>query len=139
MSRETRYYLLTGLGALFFIIGCVSLVMYSVSQVVPYLCIGVGCGAFGHGVGEIATNRALKKDPQLRKQIEIEKQDERNIAITNQAKAKAYDMMLYVFGALMIVFALMNKTMTATLLLVGAYLLVVGVFIFYMNKYQKEQ
>lgn len=110
-----------------------------VFQVLPYLCIGIGCGVFGHGAGEIAANRAYAKNPQLRKQMEIEKQDERNIAIANQAKAKAYDSMLYVLGAVMIAFALMNVQTTTILLLVGAYLLVVGVFIFYLNKYQKEQ
>jgi hypothetical protein len=110
-----------------------------VLQVLPYLCIGIGCGVFGHGAGEIAANRAYAKNPQLRKQMEIEKQDERNIAIANQAKAKAYDSMLYVLGAVMIAFALMNVQTTTILLLVGAYLLVVGVFIFYLNKYQKEQ
>jgi hypothetical protein len=126
-----------------FITGLVSLKVIAepqgVFQVLPYLCIGIGCGVFGHGAGEIAANRAYAKNPQLRKQMEIEKQDERNIAIANQAKAKAYDSMLYVLGAVMIAFALMNVQTTTILLLVGAYLLVVGVFIFYLNKYQKEQ
>ena len=70
--------------------------------------------------------------------MEIEKKDERNIAIANQAKAKAYDAMVPVFGVLMIVFALMNVAMTPILLLVATYLLVVGVNVFYLNKYQKE-
>ncbi|MBQ5368634.1 MAG: hypothetical protein IIU56_00265 [Peptococcaceae bacterium] len=130
-------------GILCFITGLVLLKAIAepqgVLQVLPYLCIGIGCGVFGHGAGEIAANRAYAKNPQLCKQMEIEKQDERNIAIANQAKAKAYDSMLYVLGAVMIAFALMNVQTTTILLLVGAYLLVVGVFIFYLNKYQKEQ
>jgi uncharacterized membrane protein HdeD (DUF308 family) len=143
MSRATKQYILTITGILCFITGLVSLKAIAepqgVLQVLPYLCIGIGCGVFGHGAGEIAANRAYAKNPQLRKQMEIEKQDERNIAIANQAKAKAYDSMLYVLGAVMIAFALMNVQTTTILLLVGAYLLVVGVFIFYLNKYQKEQ
>ena len=143
MSRATKQYILTIAGILCFITGLVSLKAIAepqgVLQVLPYLCIGIGCGVFGHGAGEIAANRAYAKNPQLRKQMEIEKQDERNIAIANQAKAKAYDSMLYVLGAVMIAFALMNVQTTTILLLVGAYLLVVGVFIFYLNKYQKEQ
>ncbi|MBQ6852778.1 MAG: hypothetical protein IJO07_01220 [Peptococcaceae bacterium] len=143
MSRESRHYVFAGVGVLFFIAGCVLLLMISnpqgVWQVLPYICIGAGCGAFGYGAGEIATDRACAKNPQLRKQMEIEKNDERNIAIANQAKAKAYDAMLYVFGALMLVFALMNVDMWPILLLVAGYLLVVGIFIFYLNKYQKEQ
>ena len=70
--------------------------------------------------------------------MEIDKNDERNIAIANQAKAKAYDIMLYVFGALMVAFALMSVDMVAVLLLVAAYLFVVGFFIYYLNKYHKE-
>ena len=143
MSRATKQYILTIAGILCFITGLVSLKAIAepqgVLQVLPYLCIGIGCGVFGHGAGEIAANRAYAKNPQLRKQMEIEKQDERNIAIANQAKAKAYDSMLYVLGAVMIAFALMNVQTTTILLLVGAYLLVVGVNVFYLNKYQKEQ
>ena len=143
MSRATKQYILAIAGILCFITGFVSLKAIAepqgVLQVLPYLCIGIGCGVFGHGAGEIAANRAYAKNPQLRKQMEIEKQDERNIAIANQAKAKAYDSMLYVLGAVMIAFALMNVQTTTILLLVGAYLLVVGVNVFYLNKYQKEQ
>ena len=143
MSRATKQYILAIAGILCFITGLVSLKAIAepqgVLQVLPYLCIGIGCGVFGHGAGEIAANRAYVKNPQLRKQMEIEKQDERNIAIANQAKAKAYDSMLYVLGAVMIAFALMNVQTTTILLLVGAYLLVVGVNVFYLNKYQKEQ
>ena len=106
--------------------------------VVPYVCIGLGCGAFGHGVGDIVNNRVAKNNPQLQKQMEIDKNDERNIAIANQAKAKAYDIMLYVFGALMVAFALMSVDMVIVLLLVAAYLFVVGFFIYYLNKYHKE-
>ena len=106
--------------------------------VVPYVCIGLGCGAFGHGVGDIVNNRIAKNNPQLQKQMEIDKNDERNIAIANQAKAKAYDIMLYVFGALMVAFALMRVDMVVVLLLVAAYLFVVGFFIYYLNKYHKE-
>ena len=104
----------------------------------PYICIGVGCGMFGHGLGNVVSNRVAKNNPELKKQIEIDKNDERNVAVSNQAKAKAYDMMLYIFGALMIAFALMGVGVAAVLMLVFAYLLVVGFFIYYVNKYNNE-
>ncbi|WP_410769280.1 DUF6442 family protein [Fontibacillus sp. BL9] len=106
--------------------------------VLPYVCIGLGCGLFGHGLGNVISRRVAKNNPELQKQMEINKNDERNVAISNQAKAKAYDMMLYVFGALMISFALMGVDVIAVLLLVFAYLFVVGFFIFRLNKYNKE-
>lgn len=105
---------------------------------IHYLCIGVGCGAFGHGMGNWISCRALRNNPALQRQMEIEQKDERNIAITNRAKAKAYDMMIFLFGALMLSFALMGIDFMATLLLVFSYLLVVGYGVYYRCRYQKE-
>lgn len=104
----------------------------------PYLCLGVGAGAFGWGSGELLKQRALQGDPALEKQLEIEARDERNVALANRAKARAFDAMLYVFGALMLAFALMKADLTLILLLVGAYLLVVGISVYYYIRYDKE-
>ena len=104
----------------------------------PYLCIGVGCGAFGHGMGGILSRAAVRKHPELQREIEIEQTDERNVAIANQAKAKAFDAMLFIFGALMLSFALMQVELAAILLLVFAYLLVAGLGVYYRCKLEKE-
>lgn len=142
MKKKSFNYLIAVVGLLLLATGLTLLKVIVNPQgillVVPYTCIGLGCGAFGHGVGDIVNNRVVKNNPQLQKQMEIDKNDERNIAIANQAKAKAYDIMLYVFGALMVAFALMSVDMVAVLLLVAAYLFVVGFFIYYLNKYHKE-
>ena len=106
--------------------------------VLPFLCIGAGCGIFGHGVGDLGNWLAMRKHPELERQMRIEKDDERNVAISNRAKAKAYDGMLFVLAALMVSFALMGADMAVVLLLVFAYLFVVGEFIYYLNRYQKE-
>ena len=107
-------------------------------RALPYVCIGLGCGIFGHGMGEIINRRALKNHPDVEKQMKIDKQDERNVAIGNRAKAKAYDMMIFVFGALMLALALMGIDMVVVLLLVFAYLFVVGYGIYYRCKFDKE-
>ena len=104
----------------------------------PYVCIGVGSGLFGHGMGSIISNRAIRNNPELKKRQDIEKNDERNIAIANRAKGKAFDMMTFVFGALMVSFALMEVEMVPLLLLVFAYLLVHGFSIYYRIKLDKE-
>lgn len=104
----------------------------------PYICIGIGCGIFGHGMGSIISDRTMKNNPDVAKKIEIEEHDERNIAISNRAKAKTYDMMLFVFSALLIAFALMGGKIIGILLLVFSYLFMIGYFIYYLNKYQKE-
>lgn len=142
MKKKTFHYLIAVVGLLLLATGLILLKVIVNPQgillVVPYVCIGFGCGAIGHGVGDIVNNRAAKNNPQLQKQRETDKKDERNIAIVNQAKAKAYNIMLYVFGASMIAFALMRVDMAAVLLLVAAYLYVIGTFVYYFDKYQKE-
>ena len=82
--------------------------------------------------------QAIRSDSEIQRKLEIEKNDERNIAIANKAKGKAFDMMTFVFGALMISFALIGVDMIAVLLLVFAYLFVHGFAIYYRFKFDKE-
>lgn len=107
-------------------------------KALPYICVGLGCGIFGHGMGNVISRKTLKNSPDLQKQLDIDKNDERNVAIRNSAKAKAYDMMIFVFGALMLSYALMGINMTAVLLLVFAYLFVITFGLYYHFKYDKE-
>ena len=58
--------------------------------------------------------------------------------VSIKAKGKAFDMMTYVYGALMVSFALMGVDMSALLLLVFAYLFVHGFGIYYRIKFDKE-
>ena len=109
-----------------------------IMRALPYVCIGIGCGIFGQGMGEVVTSKTLQKHPELLKQQEIERKDERNVSIGNRAKAKAYDLMVFVFGALMVSFALMGVDFIALLLLVFSYLLVVGYGIYWRFKFEKE-
>ena len=71
----------TVVGILLAAIGFVLLRRYADSQgvmaVLPFVCIGVGCGAFGHGMGGMLSRKALKGSPDLQKQLEIEQKDER--------------------------------------------------------------
>lgn len=109
-----------------------------VMAVLPFVCLGIGCGAFGHGMGDLLSRKALESDPKLARSLAIEQQDERNIALANRAKGKAFDIMLYVYGALLVSFGLMGVALAPLLLLVFAYLLVVGCSIYYRVKYDKE-
>ena len=109
-----------------------------IMRTLPYVCIGIGCGLFGHGMGNVVSERAINSYPELKRQLDIEKNDERNVAIANRAKGKAFDMMTFVFGALMLSFALMGIDMVAVLLLVFAYLLVHGFALYYRFKFDKE-
>lgn len=104
----------------------------------PYVFVGIGSGLFGQGMGGVIERSVLKKNPEILKQKEIEVNDERNQQISNRAKSKAYDVMVFVFGALMVAFALMGMDIVAVLLLVFAYLFVVGSAVYYRVKFEKE-
>ena len=107
-------------------------------RTLPYLMIGVGCGLFGHGVGELGRAYALRKDPALQKQLDIEAKDERNVQLMNAAKAKAYDLMTYVYAALMLAFALTGEALWVVLPLVAAYLFVEGYAVYQRVRMEKE-
>lgn len=107
-------------------------------RALPYVCIGLGSGLFGHGMGEVLCDRALRGSPEIKRALEIEQQDERNIAIADRAKGRAFDQMTFIFGALMVSFALMGVELAAVLLLVFAYLLVQGFALYYRFKFERE-
>ena len=102
----------------------------------PGILIGLGAGALGCGLSGVLTERLSRKYPDMAGKT-VEQQDERNVAINNRAKARAYDLMVYVFGALMITFALMNADITMILLLIGAYFIVVACRIGFGAHYNK--
>ena len=108
-----------------------------VSGALPGVCIGLGSGLFGHGLGSMYSNFVARKHPEVARQVAIEQQDERNRAVNDRAKARAYDMMIYVFGALMVAYALMNADLAVVLMLVGAYLAIVACCIGFSVHYNK--
>ena len=142
-TKSVKRVVLSAIGLILFAAGLVLLKSFSDLQglwlSIPYFCIGIGSGLFGHNLGEILKQAVIKKDPQTARQIEIEARDERNNAISNRAKAKAYDVMLIVFAAVLWLFAFMQAVDLAIILsLVAAYLFIVFTNIYFLNKYQKE-
>lgn len=142
MKKDIFYYLTTAVGLLLLGIGLYMVKTITEAQgiihAIPYVCVGIGCGVFGHGMGNVISSKAMKGCPEAVKQMEININDERNIAISNRAKAKSYDMMIFIFGALMMSFAIMKIDLVIVLLFVCSYLFVVGYGVFYRCKYEKE-
>lgn len=140
-----KYGLQTTLGILGLVLLALGLYLVKTSNAtegilltLPYVCVGIGSGLFGQGMGGVIERSVLRKHPEIIKQKEIEVKDERNQEISNRAKAKAYDVMVFVFGALMLSLALMNVDLVVVLLMVFAYLFVVGSGIYYRVKLEKE-
>lgn len=142
MKKRVGNYVAVAIGLVLLIAGLAILKAATdpegVLRVLPYICIGLGCGIFGHGMGNAISRKVLKNSPDIARQMEIEKNDERNVMIASRAKAKAFDLMTFVFGALMLSFALMEVDLAAVVLLVAAYLFVVGYSIYCRFKFEKE-
>ena len=142
MKEKIRDSLIIVLGIVLLATGIVFLKVVDepqgIMQVLSYIGIGFGCGLFGGGIGDLVGHIALEKNPQAKKMQEIEEKDERNQMIGCRAKAKAFDMMMYVFGILMIAFAMIGMEVAPVLMLVCAYLFVIGYGIYYRFKFEKE-
>ncbi len=138
-NNKVKSTIITVLGLLVLAAGLLAVKFFDLgSQTAPYLCIGLGCGVFGQGLGELITRWSEKRHPEIARQREIEQNDERNIALRDRAQAKAYRIMILVFGALFLAFGLMNVELRVILLLVAAYLYICGCSVFYSIKYRKE-
>ncbi len=137
-----KYVVLAAIGFVMLITGLVLAISLpdaqGIMRTLPYICLGVGAGILGGNLGAAISIHFLKKHPSLAKQKEIDTRDERNIAIGNKAKAKAFDLMLMVYSALMLAFALMQVDMYVIFAFVAAYLFVVFSMVYYINKYNKE-
>lgn len=107
-------------------------------RVVPFLALGVGCGLFGGGAGELLAAQAMKKHPELQKQDEINRKDERNVALGNAAKAKGYNMMTFAFGAMLLFSVLMDADLALTLVLVAVYLFIQFYTLWWRFRLEKE-
>ncbi|MFQ8582545.1 MAG: hypothetical protein ACLSA6_08405 [Holdemania massiliensis] len=49
------------------------------------MCIGLGAGVFGHGLGELISRQTVKNNPEIQADAD-DQQDERNQMIANKAK-----------------------------------------------------
>jgi len=142
MNKTMGYVLLTLLG-----VGLLASGVYfmksledpqGIGLALPYIGVGLGCVMFGHGFGKVVDRLAMNRHPAAAKQLEIDTNDERNTAIAHRAKAKAYDMMIHVFGALIIAIALMGADLIVVMLLAFSFMWILGYHSYYRYKYNRE-
>ena len=142
MKKLNSSYIVTITGMLVFMVGLCMIKIFdgskNIMSTMYYVFIGLGCTIFGYGIGKICTMQAEKADPKMAKRNLINKNDERNVAVRNKAKAKAYDIMVYIFAALQIAFGLMGVGLPVIIILNVAYFSVIGFEIYYFRKLNKE-
>lgn len=106
--------------------------------VIPYIFIAIGCGILGHFTGNLIQHYSTKGNEELKRQIEIEKNDERNVLIAEKSKAKAYDLMIYLFAAMLIIFSLMGADKLQILVLVAIYLSLQIYALYWKSKFESR-
>ena len=107
-------------------------------RTLPYICVGAGAGLFGGNLGRAIKKHLFRGSPDAARQLRIEAADERNVMINNKAKAKAYDMMVTVYGVLILVLAMLQVDMSVVLISVAAYLFIVFSMVYHLIKYHEE-
>lgn len=112
--------------------------MDKIVVVIPYIFIAIGCGIFGHFTGNLIQYYSTKNNEELKRQIEIEKNDERNVLIAEKSKAKAYDLMIYLFAAMLIIFSLMGADKLQILVLVAIYLSLQIYALYWKSKFESR-
>ena len=106
--------------------------------VIPYIFIAIGCGILGHFTGNLIQYYSTKNNEEFKGQIEIEKNDERNVLIAEKSKAKAYDLMIYLFAAMLIIFSLMGADKLQILVLVAIYLSLQIYALYWKSKFESR-
>ena len=81
---------------------------------------------------------STKNHEELERQIQIEKNDERNILIVEKSKAKAYDLMIYLFASLLIIFSLMGVDKLAIIMIVAIYLSIQIYALYWRSKFESK-
>ena len=135
-------YILLIIGLMLVIVSAISFYFFSSERfaytVVSYAIFGGGFGLLGDGIGRLNAARLEKKDPERMKIINIEKNDERNIAIDEKARAKAYTLSIYLFSAALVILAIMRVELKALLIVLCADLIVMIYSLYIRLKLYKE-
>ena len=105
---------------------------------IPYIFIGVGCGIFGHSMDNLIKYFSTKNHKELERRIQIDKNDERNILIAEKSKAKAYDLMIYLFVSILIILSLMGVDKLAIIMIVAIYLSIQIYALYWRSKFENK-
>ena len=125
--KNKKYIFITVLGVLLIIFGGYSVKHFELTEtleIISYLAIGLGSGLFGSGVGSLIKEFSTLKNPEVAKSIRIEENDERNIAIAQEAKSRAFTLMNFLYGGVFLTFILMKVELKYLLVMISLYVIV---------------
>ena len=109
----------------------------SILSSLPYILIGIGSGVFGKSLDHVI-KVLINRKTDTANQILIEENDERNVMLADKAKAKAFDLMLLMYGGLMLAFGIMKEDIRLIVAMVAVYIVICGAVIAYRAYYDKR-
>ena len=136
MLKKTSFYvfkLLLGIG----LIGT-SFLFWAEDKNISAVLIGIGLSLVGSSLFYLYTKHFQQKHPEIKKQLEIDFNDERNKIIQNRAKAKSADIIQWFIIGLAYVMLLFDYPLWLFGITVGIFLLYYLISIYFAVKYQKE-
>jgi hypothetical protein len=136
MLKKTSFYifkLLLGIG----LIGT-SFLFWAEDINISAVLIGIGLSLVGSSLFYLYTKRYQQKHPEIKKQLEVDFNDERNKIIRDRAKAKSGDIIQWFIIGLAFVMLLFDYPLWLYFITVGIFLLYHLISVYFAIKYQKE-
>ncbi|EHQ88495.1 hypothetical protein [Desulfosporosinus youngiae] len=136
MLKKTSFYvfkLLLGMG----LIGA-SFLFWAEYKNISAVLIGIGLSLVGSSLFYLYTKYFQQKHPEIKKQFEIDFNDERNKIIQNRAKAKSADIIQWFIIGLAYVMLLFDYPLWLFGITVGIFLSYYLISTYFAVKYQKE-
>lgn len=132
---------------LYLILGILGLVLAAVAKFLPAqvwnkaqigAVIGVGAGLFGFGLVKWWVERWNEKNPEIVKQNEIEKKDERNQLIRSKAQALSGEILHWLLMGGAWAAIILDAPLWVTLAFVGVFLLKTVLDLAFIAYYQRR-
>lgn len=140
MLKKKSFYIGTlVLGICLLIIGLL-LFLFRGEELKPItgVCFGIGAGLAMMSIANLLMKRMENRNPEIRKQNEIDYHDERNTFIRYKAKAKVADIMQWCIIGIAYITILISAPLWVTLVIVCVFVLHSILVLFFTGKYQKE-
>lgn len=142
MKKSKKNYILSFIGIVLIVLGLFFYKSISdlegVLEILTYILLIFGIGIFGHGMGNILMKYAIKDNPKIEKESLVALEDERNVKISQLAKAKAFDMTVYLFGAVILLLIFLKVEERAIIILAISYVFINIYSIYNREKIEKE-
>ncbi|MDF2543134.1 MAG: hypothetical protein K0S47_2852 [Herbinix sp.] len=119
-------------------IGAMFLLHGDSSKPIEGSLLGIGISFIGLSTTNLIKKYTEYKNPSLKKQVQIDYNDERNTIIRNRAKAKAGDITQWLIMGIAYITILISAPLWVTLVVVIVYLIYNITGLYLIDKYQKE-